>query len=329
MKPETTPKETLTRDADRMNRRNFLSKSLKSSAALILLSHPAFALPARLFAPEDEGPKLQLDKKEVRQLFMEKGSCAHLLLYILNEEYQNHDIVEEEAISRLAGGIAEKGYQCGMLWGSSMGASTEIYQQNQDVDQALSASVFAAQHILQNFVGLTESPDCRVITDTNTEKLTGKIKLMFNAGNCFALARNWYPKAIQTANECRSKEPTSGCHTCTCASELVRKMGGSEKEMIQVAGFSGGYGLSGNACGALSAAIWMNAKAWCSQNPGKSSYKYKGTDALMDRFLSATNGEMLCTRLTGMSFPSLDEHSAFIQAGGCEELIDVLAKESD
>ena len=33
-------------------------------------------------------------------------------------------------------------------------------------------------------------------------------------------------------------------------------MGGSEEEIAMVAGFAGGLGLSGNGCGALSAAIW-------------------------------------------------------------------------
>ena len=43
----------------------------------------------------------------------------------------------------------------------------------------------------------------------------------------------------------------------SCASEVVKKMGGSNEEIVIAAGFAGGFGLSGNACGALGAAIWM------------------------------------------------------------------------
>ena len=37
----------------------------------------------------------------------------------------------------------------------------------------------------------------------------------------------------------------------SCASEVAAKMGASDEEMVMVAGFAGGLGLSGNACGAL------------------------------------------------------------------------------
>ena len=44
-------------------------------------------------------------------------------------------------------------------------------------------------------------------------------------------------------------------------------MGGSADEAVMVAGFGGGMGLSGNACGALAAAVWMKGVAWCRTHP--------------------------------------------------------------
>jgi len=41
----------------------------------------------------------------------------------------------------------------------------------------------------------------------------------------------------------------------SCASEVVRRMGGRDEERVMVSGFAGGLGLSGNGRGALSAAI--------------------------------------------------------------------------
>ena len=41
----------------------------------------------------------------------------------------------------------------------------------------------------------------------------------------------------------------------SCASEVVKKMGTSNEEIVMVAGFAGGLGLSGSACGVLSAVI--------------------------------------------------------------------------
>ncbi|MCK7536420.1 MAG: C-GCAxxG-C-C family protein [Marinilabiliales bacterium] len=44
-------------------------------------------------------------------------------------------------------------------------------------------------------------------------------------------------------------------------------MGGTEEESIMVAGFAGGIGLSGNTCGALTAAIWYKMLEWGKNNP--------------------------------------------------------------
>ncbi len=42
-------------------------------------------------------------------------------------------------------------------------------------------------------------------------------------------------------------------------------MGADDEQMAMVAGFAGGLGLSGNACGALAASIWMKNIESCKQ----------------------------------------------------------------
>ena len=37
--------------------------------------------------------------------------------------------VEEKAVMPLAGGVANMGYQCGMLWGAALAAGAQSYRQ--------------------------------------------------------------------------------------------------------------------------------------------------------------------------------------------------------
>ncbi len=46
-------------------------------------------------------------------------------------------------------------------------------------------------------------------------------------------------------------------HPVSCSAMLAQKMGVSEMHRVMAAGFAGGIGLSGGACGALGAAIWI------------------------------------------------------------------------
>jgi hypothetical protein len=146
---------------------------------------------------------------------------------------------------------------------------------------------------------------------------------------CFNLMARWAPEAIASA-----RTGLSGAGSClpeqalSCASEVARKMGASAEEMARVAGFAGGIGLSGNACGALGAAMWMKTLTWCREHPGKtppiiSDPLAQGTLEAFDR---ATGCEMLCHGITGRRFAAVAEHTEFIKNGGCAELIDLLAR---
>jgi hypothetical protein len=103
-------------------------------------------------------------------------------------------------------------------------------------------------------------------------------------------------------------------------------MGASEEEMVMVAGFAGGLGLSGNACGALGAAIWLNTLAWCRKNPGQSGYSNPKAEEILNTFLSATDSEILCRNLAGLRFNSIADHTEYINNGGCEKLMGILAQ---
>jgi hypothetical protein len=143
---------------------------------------------------------------------------------------------------------------------------------------------------------------------------------------CFNLSEKWTPEAIQSAKEGLSAELTELPEMpVSCASELVRKMGGTDEQMLTVAGFAGGLGLSGNACGALSAAIWMKTLKRVKEN----NYKYKLSDpelsGIINTFHKETGYEMECSKICGCKFSSISEHTEYINQGGCQKLINALA----
>ncbi len=93
-----------------------------------------------------------------------------------------------------------------------------------------------------------------------------------------------------------------------------------------VAGFAGGIGLSGGACGALGAAVWMRSLAWLKDNPRKSSYNNPYARETLKRFLEASGGAILCRDLCGREFTSIDDHTEFVNGGGCSKIIEALAR---
>jgi hypothetical protein len=140
------------------------------------------------------------------------------------------------------------------------------------------------------------------------------------------LAEKWAPEAFQSAKEGLSdKQTILSQQPICCACEVSKKMGASDEEMVMVAGFAGGIGLSGHACGALSAAIWLNTLAWCRKHPGKSGYSNPNSEEILKTFYGATDSEMLCHKISGKRFKTISDHTKFINNGGCHKLINELA----
>jgi hypothetical protein len=177
---------------------------------------------------------------------------------------------------------------------------------------------------------------CADITGNNMKsklsiaKMMVKILLQGGLRNstCFRLANKWAPEAIQAATIGLSALPSDVPRPIVnCASEVVSRKGGSDEEMVMASGFAGGMGLSGFACGALGAAIWLDSLTWCRENPGKSAFEYgrKSSAKILEVFNNTTGKEILCEKITGKSFSSIRDHSDFVRDGGCEKIINALS----
>jgi hypothetical protein len=275
-------------------------------------------------------------KNDTRKVFMKCGTCSRTFCFLLNREFDNRNEEYEKAADLLAGGVFNTGHQCGMLWGSALAIGAESHRRYSQPDQATRAAINATQHVLDSFAQQTQTHNCREITHCDLTTITGMTKLIaktfltgFVYSPCFNLARRWAPEAIEAAKTGLEQPSANSMKPAvSCASEVVRLMGGSDQEVAMVAGFAGGMGLSGNACGALSAAIWMKTLSWCRKNPGKSIPYYNNPLAIhiFNVFKKESGSMLLCQKITGQQFWTIDEHTGFIKNGGCGSLIKTLAQ---
>lgn len=270
---------------------------------------------------------------DAKQVFKDSGTCSRTFFHILNREFNHQKVSEEAASDPLAGGLMQKGHQCGMLWGATLAVGVESYHRCKNRDEAIVLAIKAAKHLNESFIKTADTVNCRDITKCNLDSFFGMAKLMIttqikgmNNSTCFVLAEKWAPRAIESAKIGLAQHETDASKpVLSCASEVVKNMGGNDEEMVIVSGFAGGLGLSGNACGALSAAVWMNSLKWSKEHPGKSAWSNSDAKKTLKRFLAETNSEMLCHKICGQTFNTIEEHSAFVKNGGCSKLIDLLS----
>ncbi|HPR31814.1 MAG TPA: C-GCAxxG-C-C family (seleno)protein [Prolixibacteraceae bacterium] len=279
--------------------------------------------------------KTTKNKLNPRQVFWKCGACSHAMFHLMNHEFNNSKPQEEKASDMLAGGIAQKGQQCGMLWGSALAAGTEAFRLHADKDKARAASIYASKLLVNSFYNRTQTVNCRDISRVDWENkfqmILYTVKTFaqgFVFSPCFNLIVKWTPEAAMAAKKGLTENNTFTSQCMSCASEVVQKMGGTEEESLMVAGFAGGIGLSGNACGALAAAIWYKMLDWGKKNQGKTQSLFNNPDAkkILRTFYIQTDSEVLCKHICNKNFNNIDEHTEYIKNGGCKNIIDALAR---
>ena len=239
--------------------------------------------------------------------------------------------IEEKATMPLAGGIANMGYQCGMLWGAALAAGAQAYQLHGAGPQAETAAVLASQRLVKSFHTYTKNEiNCLEISDLNMQAeadLKSILKFFAKGGpiGCFRMAARYAPDAYREIDCSLSKElievPTP---PVSCASILAKRMGVSEMHVVMAAGFAGGIGFSGGACGALGAAIWITGMNRTTQPVGF-SFSDTWIGDMIERFLECTDYEFECAEIVGKKFESVGDHAVYLHNGGCSGIIEALA----
>lgn len=267
--------------------------------------------------------------KDRKLVFLQKSTCAETLFYVINQEFNNNLKLEEKASGALAGKIVKTGHQCGQLWGATLAVGAEAYHEGDDSNESIFLAINTSKAMANSYETISSSSNIYELKNTDIISKSSSIKYFLRGESlkCYKLADKWAPEAIKIAKTNLQREHIKRRIPCSsCATRVVREMGGSENDAIMVAGFAGGIGLSGNACGALAAAIWYDALKWLREHPDKKYFPIKLSDHKIHSFLNLTKGEYLCPELSGKTFDNVEEHSDFILEGGCNKLIDILAE---
>jgi hypothetical protein len=224
-----------------------------------------------------------------------------------------------------------QGYQCGQLWGAALAAGAQAYRLFGPGPQAEAAAVIATQRIVESFRDRNKEINCLELTgiDLNTAKkqpLRTFIKMLIGGKviRCFSMAATCAQMSFREINAALSQKPIEGLsHPASCAAMLAQKMGVSDMHAVMAAGFAGGIGLSGGACGALGAAIWILA-----MENGKEGLKFDNerASAVMDRFVESADYEFECSKIVGKKFENVNDHAGYLRDGGCSNIIEALAR---
>jgi hypothetical protein len=242
--------------------------------------------------------------------------------------------LEEGAAGPLAGGLLQNGYQCGMLWGAALAAGAQAYRQFGPGAQAETQAVIATQRMTESFRQRNRSINCSEITHilwkgSGDKQMMAQVLKFFLKGGpavCFSMVAS-YAKVASREIEHTFSEAGSlpACSPASCAAELARRMGASELHTVMAAGFAGGIGLSGGACGALGAAVWLLGMQASRQSGAKPPYDNPLALAALERYLESSDYEFECAKVTGRKFENVADHSEYLRQGGCAHIIEALA----
>ena len=229
-----------------------------------------------------------------------------------------------------AGGILQHGYQCGMIWGAVLAAGAQAYRKFGPGSQAETMAIMAAQRLVKAFYDISGETNCFEITDL--DRSSSAFKMLYvclingKTIDCFRMSGNYAKTAFSEINIAYSQKQINALPPpVSCAAILAQKMGLSDKHVAMASGFAGGIGLSGGACGALGAAIWIFGMKSIREGAGKIDYKDSGALEMINTFLKCTDYEFECSEIAGRKFENIDNHAAYLREGGCVKLIETLS----
>ncbi len=262
--------------------------------------------------------------------FIKKGTCSQTSCHVLNRAFNQPLPDEECAAMPFAGGMLRHGYQCGLLWGAALAAGARTHRQFGAGPAAETRAVLAAQRLVPSFRAQNRHINCLEITEIGRSSTTMQMITFFlikgGTLGCFRRAARYARTAFSDINAtlCEQSADTPPA-PASCSALLARKLGASDLHTMMVAGLAGGIGLSGEACGALGAAIWLSALNNLRKEDGKVKFDDPRAATLIDRFLKCTDYEFECSKIVGRKFDSVSDHAAYLSGGGCSKILEVLS----
>lgn len=248
---------------------------------------------------------------------------------VVDRSFDHPLSLEEGAAVPLAGGLVQYGFQCGMLWGAVLAGGAQAYRLYGPGSDPEIQAILTAQRLIESFRIRNKHIDCAQITGLDW-KSPSKRRLLFfflKGGpiGCFSMAASYAHIAYKdiTATLAMKQDHTFSSPV-SCAAMLANKMGESEEHAVMAAGFAGGIGLSGGACGALGAAIWIIQMNSIKAGAQKFDFDNPQAADAVERFLECTDHRFLCSDIVGRKFTDIGDHAEYLHNGGCSKVLDSL-----
>jgi Putative redox-active protein (C_GCAxxG_C_C) len=222
------------------------------------------------------------------------------------------------------------GFQCGQLWGAALAAGAQAHRLFGPGPQAEAAAVIAAGRLARSFGVRYKSINCAEVIGLDWKNVQARQILGFflRGGpiRCFSMTAGYSRAAIREIDAAFSGEPLEApAPPVSCAALLAQKRSASGLHTTMAAGLAGGIGLSGGACGALGAAIWLIEMNRAQGGTAKVEYNSPEATEAIDRFVQSTDCEFECSKIAGRVFSDVADHAAYLRSGGCAKVIEALA----
>jgi hypothetical protein len=257
---------------------------------------------------------------------------------VVDDSFEHSKKPEEKAVMSLAGGFMGYGYQCGMLWGATLAAGAQAFRLFGASPKAETEAVLTTQSLVKAFLDRNKHINCSEITEMNWKESsrrrnqTQALKFILRGGPiaCFSMSASYSRTAFNVIDRTLSDgHGTMEYSPASCAALLAKKLGASDEHAVMAAGFAGGIGLSGGACGALGARIWISGINSSGEVEGQTNIGNFFNDPvateIIERFLVSSDYEFECAKIVGKKFKNVADHAEYLRTGGCSNIIEALA----
>jgi hypothetical protein len=144
-------------------------------------------------------------------------------------------------------------------------------------------------------------------------------------------------KALTEFEESRLDRACANC-AVKALNKMATSVGMDVEDSVLVAGLAGGLGLLGNVCGVLAAGVYALSVSHYLEQEGKkrdsrfqgslqelAGASFRGPATQLRLAFTGRFDSDLCIQIAQRQFQDIEDHSAFIEQGGCHELIEFVA----
>ena len=272
--------------------------------------------------------------KKSKLLLFKTLNCCESQIVPIQALYDVTNTNLRKCVTGLAGGINNNGSTCGVIFGGALNLAVMHRAASHSWDISNEINLI---HDVQKFVNSFEqkfgSSLCRERTGLDLKKITGKLGLLIpsKAKGCVKQTA-WTMNYVSESKTSTSDSSINSIDHCSSSifKEIENRTGISDPYLQQLStGLSGGIGLSGGGCAALSAGIMLLGLKYGNEDleigkkrsplrwspPKFVKYANKIIKLFKEKF-----GSLECRDITNTTFKDIENFNEYRSQGHCGEI---------